>query len=391
MSDPTNGQTTLVADLNPGGTATTPYSSFPRELTVVDDKLYFSADDGISGRELWVYDPETGAPPERVYDIATGPDSSGPSQISALAITTPLLASVFEDGPPAEIDLSPFGSGVDSDDDGTTLNYAVISGPSAGSASIAGTALTFDPGPDFQDLSEGETRSVTVQVQAVDSHGATSNIIDVPVTVIGINDIPMGSPTAILDNGTEDVPYTVAAADLLAGFSDVENDTLHVANLAASNGTVTDNGDGSYTITPTADLNGIVTLTYDVTDGNGGILSGQTQSYTLNPVNDAPTAADDTYATDENVALSVAATGVLGNDYHGDGDLLTVSEVNGQAVDIGNEITLASGALLTLNADGSFDYNPNNQFETLAVGETATDGFSYTVSDSKWWHRHLND
>ena len=74
VSDPTNGQTTLVADLNPGGTATTPYSSFPRELTVVDDKLYFSADDGISGRELWVYDPETGAPPERVYDIATGPD-----------------------------------------------------------------------------------------------------------------------------------------------------------------------------------------------------------------------------------------------------------------------------------------------------------------------------
>ena len=46
--------------------------------------------------------------------------------------------------------------------------------------------------------------------------------------------------------------------------------TLSVANLAASNGTVSDNGDGTYTITPTADFDGAVTLTYDVTDVNGG-------------------------------------------------------------------------------------------------------------------------
>ena len=37
---------------------------------------------------------------------------------------------------------------------------------------------------------------------------------------------------------------------------------------------------------------------------------------------------------------------------------------------------------VTWNSDGSFDYDPNGQFEYLAVGETAQDTFDYTVTDS---------
>jgi len=40
----------LVADINPKG------SSYPAFLTVFKDQLYFSADDGSHGNELWVYD-----------------------------------------------------------------------------------------------------------------------------------------------------------------------------------------------------------------------------------------------------------------------------------------------------------------------------------------------
>ena len=58
----------------------------------------------------------------------------------------------------------------------------------------------------------------------------------------------------MLANGTEDTAYTVSAADLLAGFADVDGDTLAVANLATSNGSVTDNGDGTFTVTPTPEL-----------------------------------------------------------------------------------------------------------------------------------------
>ena len=102
---------------------------------------------------------------------------------------------------------------------------------------------------------------------------------------------------------------------------------------------------------------------------------------TVAGVNDAPVANDDTDTTDEDTALVGTAPGVLGNDTDAEGDPLTVSEVNGQSADVGTEITLASGALLTLNADGSYTYDPNGQFESLDDTESDTDSFTYTASD----------
>ena len=91
--------------------------------------------------------------------------------------------------------------------------------------------------------------------------------------------------------------------------------------------------------------------------------------------------AEDGAVTDEN---TVVAAGVLGNDTDADGgDSMTVSAVNGAAGNVGSQITLASGALLTLNADGSYVYNPNGQFEALQSGQSASDSFAYTVTDSQ--------
>jgi VCBS repeat-containing protein len=74
---------------------------------------------------------------------------------------------------------------------------------------------------------------------------------------------------------------------------------------------------------------------------------------------------------------------VLFNDTDPDGDKLTVTEVNGLAVAVGTEITLDSGALLTINADGTYDYDPNAAFDHLSGNEQATDSFIYTVSDGR--------
>ena len=95
---------------------------------------------------------------------------------------------------------------------------------------------------------------------------------------------------------------------------------------------------------------------------------------TVTGVNDAPTAVADVGTTNENTILNVAASGVLTNDTDPDtGDMLIVSAVNGVGASVGNTITLASGALLQVNADGSYSYNPNGVFDALAVGATATD------------------
>ena len=74
--------------------------------------------------------------------------------------------------------------------------------------------------------------------------------------------------------------------------------------------------------------------------------------------------------TDEDtVAAGIA---VLLNDSDPDaGDILTVSALD----------TTGTVGLVTDNSDGTFTYDPNGQFESLAATESATDTFSYTVTD----------
>jgi VCBS repeat-containing protein len=124
---------------------------------------------------------------------------------------------------------------------------------------------------------------------------------------------------------------------------------------------------------------------YDVvvSDGHGGI-SRRTVSITLVGTEDAPTAHNDIAVVGKSSVLSVGATnGVLANDTDPDVlDTMTVTAINGNASQVGRTITLASGALLKVNADGSYSYNPNGKFASLAANQTAIDTFSYTMRDS---------
>ncbi|TIL87507.1 MAG: hypothetical protein E5Y73_25190 [Mesorhizobium sp.] len=95
-------------------------------------------------------------------------------------------------------------------------------------------------------------------------------------------------------------------------------------------------------------------------------------------IQSAPTANLDMLITDEDTAL---AGSVLTNDSDPDGDALVVSAINGSAANVGSQIVLASGALLTVGADGALGYDPNGAFAALNTGETATDSFAYTISD----------
>ena len=44
-------------------------------------------------------------------------------------------------------------------------------------------------------------------------------------------------------------------------------------------------------------------------------------------------------------------------------------------------MTLPSGAVITVDTDGVYTYDPNGQFESLDDGETGIDKFNYTISD----------
>src|SRR5690606_35431271 len=101
----------------------------------------------------------------------------------------------------------------------------------------------------------------------------------------------------------------------------------------------------------TSDAPGISrTVSWTTTDGAD--TSGPvTTTITVTPVEDAAVAGDDSATTVESAPVSGS---VFGNDSDADGPALAVSAVNGASASVGVEITLASGALLTLNADGTY-------------------------------------
>jgi VCBS repeat-containing protein len=109
------------------------------------------------------------------------------------------------------------------------------------------------------------------------------------------------------------------------------------------------------------------------------------------PSRDPAVARDDAVPTTENgvisarmVAGSLFANNGFGPDGDPDGGAFAVTAVSAGAV--GTPITLPSGALLTVNADGTFNYNPNHLFDYLptfdsgASNLTITDTFAYAIT-----------
>jgi len=183
----------------------------------------------------------------------------------------------------------------------------------------------------------------------------------VTIGVSAIND----APVAVDDSYTvdEDNTLTVDAPGVLGNDSDAEGDGMTaLPDTDPSNGTVVVNEDGSFTYTPDAHFNGSDSFTYRASDG-AAQSSPATVTITVNPMNDAPVAVNDNYSTDEDTPLDVDAPGVLGNDIDVDGDVLSAVLVDD-----------VSSGTLTLNADGSFTYTPNANYNGM-------DSFTYKAND----------
>jgi ELWxxDGT repeat protein len=109
-------------------------------LTPRGDHLFFAADDGVHGRELWVSDG-TAAGTRMVRDIRPGPRASHPQ---ALRVVDGLLAFAADDGVHG---LEPWRS--DGSEGGTHLMGDVLAGPLSSSPqefTAAGPWLVFNAG-----------------------------------------------------------------------------------------------------------------------------------------------------------------------------------------------------------------------------------------------------
>ena len=187
-----------------------------------------------------------------------------------------------------------------------------------------------------------------------DGNGGTDTAT-VNVSVDSENDAPTaGDDTAVTD---EDQSVTV---NVLENDDDEDGDTLTISAVgAAANGTVTDNGDGTLTYTPNADFAGTDSFSYTIADGNGGSATA-TVNVSIDPVNDAPEAADDVAQVVEDGSVSI---NVLENDADVDGDTLSIVSVGA-----------AGNGTVFDNGDGTLTYTPN-------AGFSGSDSFTYEVSD----------
>jgi VCBS repeat-containing protein len=182
-----------------------------------------------------------------------------------------------------------------------------------------------------------------------------TNLATVSITLTPVNDAPVVAD--VQATTAEDTALVIA---LGAYASDVDSATLTTQIVTGpAHGVLTQNADGSYTYTPTANYHGADSFTYQANDG---ALNSNTATVTLNvtPVNHAPTLGNLNLAAVEDTALAMnllaAATDI-------EGDKLTAAIVAG-----------AQHGQVSINADGSFTYTPELNFNGV-------DSFTYKVND----------
>ena len=257
------------------------------------------------------------------------------------------------------------------DVDGTVVAFTLIETPSQGRLLLAnGTTpvlagqtitmaqangLVFKPNADFNG-------DVQIAFSAVDDGGRTSIAARYSLAVTPVNDTPRSRPDTV--TGTEDIPTTFTAAQLLGNDSDVEGDALTIASVsAASGGTATLNPDGTVSFAPNPNFNGTATFNYTASDGAASSAVTPVRILVA-PVNDAPVALPDIVAAVEDTPITYTAAQLLGNDTDVDADTLRIASV-----------LSGSGGTATLNANGTVSFTPNANFNGPAdFTYFATDG-----------------
>ncbi|MEP5659139.1 MAG: cadherin-like domain-containing protein, partial [Hyphomicrobiales bacterium] len=124
----------------------------------------------------------------------------------------------------------------------------------------------------------------------------------------------------------EDTSQIITQEMLLTTFQDADGDTLTVNNVSVGGGTITDNGDGTWTFTPDPEFNGDVSISFDVSDGQS--TTPGTGIINVKPINDGPAAGNvDLGATAEDTSVTFSEADLLANSSDIDGDTLSVTSV----------------------------------------------------------------
>ena len=214
--------------------------------------------------------------------------------------------------------------------------FSVVSGPGA----LVGNVLSFS-GPGLVTVQAGQAGNTAF-------NSATSQMV-----INAFNTPPVAADGAAIGDENTTLTGTATAVD-------AQGTALILAKVSnPAHGTLTFNGDGTFSFVPVRYFYGTDSFTFKTNDGYAD-SNIATITLTVRHVNQAPVVQDS------------SATGVQGNLVRG---VVTGTDVEGDALTFAQVVAPAHGAL-TLNADGTYAYRPEADF----VG---TDTFTYKANDGQ--------
>jgi hypothetical protein len=216
---------------------------------------------------------------------------------------------------------------------------------------------------DNTNLDYETTSQYVLTVQASD--GTNTDTAAITIDVTNDNESAVGMVTD--NDGTTNTVAEEAIVGTTVGVTALATDADGADTVTYS---LSDDAGGLFTIDAnTGVITGANALDYDTATSHSIIVlatssDGSTSStaftITVTDVNEAPSAVDDSVSGNED---TVIVANVLSNDSDVDGDTPTAGLVSGPA-----------NGSLTLNADGSFSYTPDADWN-------GTDSFTYTAND----------
>ncbi|MBK9160736.1 MAG: tandem-95 repeat protein [Nitrosomonadales bacterium] len=299
--------------------------------------------------------------------------------LNAAPIAASDMIAVSEDDGIATVAFADLLANDTDPDAGDTLSVSAFDAVTAQGNTVMQDAngnLVLDIGDRYQSLGAGQTASDSFGYTVSDAAGLTSSAT-VEVTIAGANDAPVVASPVAGQQTNEDAPFSfIVPADT---FTDIDNGDVLSYSATLADGTAlpswlsfdaaTQTFSGVPTNADVGSLNVLVTAT-----DTGGLSASSAFNLNIANVNDAPTAsADSGAAIEDGGAVLLDAATLLANDTDPDfihGDMLNIVGIS-QA---------DSGAAVSL-LNGEVQYDAGTLFQSLGQGQTATDNFSYTVSD----------
>ncbi len=216
---------------------------------------------------------------------------------------------------------------IGSDTDGDTLTFIIENAPSNGTLSGSQSNIVYRPNADYNGT---DTFTFVTNDGKEKSTPATVNI-----TITPVNDDPIDENENVIITDINEV----VIIDVLSNSEDPDGDVLNVASAESEDGNVAINDDGTLSFFADEGFSGTTTITYIISDGNGGTYTSIV-TITLDAVNLPPVAVDDSFTFE---VADVYVLDVLVNDTDPENDSLTITNASsefGSAEIIDNKVTL---------------------------------------------------